>query len=154
VDGAKGESRPTTHYPLVAYVPLPPKGPLDRRRAKTDLLIGSQVALAIVLLLLVVVFVPRPNIRLTGARFEGSPCNQATSSLVVTAYFSLTNTGRSDGDLFVRFYVDGQQRRASEDFFVPAEMMVNRSLSVDVKDCSSHRYSLETCLPTQKYATC
>ncbi len=106
-----------------------------------------------VLLLLVVVFVPRPNIRLTAARFEGSPCNQVTSSFVVTAYFSLTNTGKSDGDVFVRLYVDGP-RRASEDFFVPAETTVNRSLSVEVADCTSHLYTVDTCLPTPKDATC
>jgi len=106
-----------------------------------------------VLLLLVVVFVPRPNIRLTAAGFETSPCNQTTSSLVVTAYLTLANTGKSEGDIFVRLYVDGP-RRASEDFFVPAETTVNRSLSVEVADCTSHLYTVDTCLPTPKDATC
>jgi len=50
-------------------------------------------------------------------------------------------------------YVDGP-RRASEDFFVPAETTVNRSLSVEVADCTSHLYTVDTCLPTPKYATC
>jgi len=140
-------------YPLVVRMPAPERGPRDRERARTDLLIGSQVALAIVLLLLVVIYVPRPNIRLTAARFEASPCNQGTSSFVVTAYVSLANTGRSDGDIFVRLYVDGP-RRAAEDFFVPAETAINRSLSVDVTNCASHQYSVDTCLPPAKYATC
>ena len=144
---------PSTYYPLAAWMPRPEKGPRDRDRARTDLIIGSQVAVAIVLLLLVVLYVPRPNIRLTAARFETSPCNQTTSSLVVTAYLSLANTGKSDGDIFVRLYVDGP-RRASEDFFVPAETAVNRSLSVEVPGCTSHRYSVDTCIPTAKYGTC
>src|SRR5437667_11943433 len=122
---------PSTYYPLAAWMPRPEKGPRDRDRARTDLIIGSQVAVAIVLLLLVVLYVPRPNIRLTVARFETSPCNQTTSSLVVTAYLSLANTGQSDGDIFVRLYVDGP-RRPSEAFFVASEPLVNRCLNFDV----------------------
>src|SRR2546421_13050871 len=110
---------PSTYYPLVARMPMPERGPRDRDRARTDLIIGSQVAVAILLLLLVVLYVPRPNIRLTAARFETSPCNQTTSSLVVTAYLSLANTGRSAGGGFFRLYVRGL-RPAAEDFFCVA----------------------------------
>ena len=150
--GASSNGAPI-RYPLVARMPAPERGPRDRERARTDLFVGLQVAVALLLLLLVVVYVPRPNIRLTAARFEASPCNQGTSSLVVTAYVSLTNTGRSDGDIFVRLYVDGP-RRASEDFFVPAETTVNRSLNVEVTDCASHHYSVDTCFPRSRSEIC
>src|SRR2546422_3216041 len=132
---------PSTYYPLVARMPRPDRGPRDRDRARTDLIIGSQVALAIVLLLLVVLYVPRPNIRLTAARFETSPCNQTTSSLVVTAYLSLANTGRSAGDVFVRLYVDGR-RWGAEDFFVSAGTAVYRSFNLEGPRRYSHPYSV------------
>ena len=111
------------------------------------------VSLAIVLLVLVVIFVPRPNIRLTNVRYETGSCDPVTSSVVATAYVTLTNTGGADGDVFVRFYVDGQ-RRETGDFLVPARASVERSLSVVITDCASHHYSVDTCLAAAESPAC
>src|SRR2546427_1420369 len=128
---------PSTYSPLVARMPRPERGPRDRDRARTDLIIGSQVAVAIVLLLLVVLYVPRPNIRLTAARFETSPCNQTTSSLVVTAYLSLANTGRSAGDVFVCLFFDGPPPGSGGFFFSPGNAGYS-SLILEVPRRPSH----------------
>jgi hypothetical protein len=141
-----------SQYAVTARVPVVEMGHLDRKKAKIDFIIASQVVLAIVLLLLVVIFVPRPNIRLTNTRFETSVCNQATSTFVVTAYVSLMNGGGADGDIFVRFYVDGQ-RKGTEEIFVPAHATIDRSMSVALMDCSAHHYTVDTCVPTASHLT-
>jgi hypothetical protein len=110
-----------------------------------------QLAVAIVLLLLVATLISWPDIRLTNARFDASSC--AGSGFVVTAFVTLLNSGALDGDVYVRFYVD-EQRRASREVFVSAMTSVQRALSVEITDCSLHRYSVDTCLPSGKRMTC
>jgi len=127
--------------------------PIDRQSAKTDLFIAAQVALAIVLLVLVVIFVPQPGIRLTNARFVASPCNQVAMTFVVTADFSLTNSGAAGGDIFVRIYVD-HEYRAIQDYFVVAKSSIDQSMSVEVAGCVPHSYAVDTCLPRLRIATC
>jgi hypothetical protein len=139
----------TPNYPFVPNASRPSRGPLNRKRAKTDLIIALQVVLAIVLLLLVVILVPRPNVRLTSVRIETSACDPLTSTSVVTAYVTLTNSGQVDGEVFVRVWVDSQIR-VSQGFGVAARTSANRTLSVPIMDCSSHTYWVDTLVATTR----
>jgi hypothetical protein len=111
------------------------------------------VVLAIVALLLVVIFVPRPNIRLTSVRYQTSSCDPVTSSVLATAYVTFSNTGTVDGYIFARFYVDGE-RRATSGFFVAAQATVEGTLAATIMGCLSHHYSLDTCYPSAESTTC
>src|SRR5438128_12489347 len=104
------------------------------------------VVLAIVLLLLVVIFVPRPNVRLTNARYQTSPCDPVTSTVIATAYVTFTNSGMLDGYIIARFYVDGE-RRTTSGFPVAAQLTVEETLVATIQGCSYHRYRLDTCVP-------
>ena len=105
------------------------------------------VVLAIVLLLLVVIFVPRPNVRLTNVRYQTSSCDPVTSSVIATGYVTFANTGTVDGYIVARFYVDGE-RRTTTGFPVAAQSTVEGTMAATVQGCSSHRYSLDTCFPS------
>ena len=120
---------------------------------RSDSWTALTVVLAIVLLFLVVIFVPRPNIRLTNVRYETSSCDQATSSVVATAYVTLTNGGKADGYIVVRFHVDNVQR-ATGSFYVSADATVDGSLMATITGCYAHRYGVETCYPAGESATC
>ena len=110
------------------------------------------VVLAIMALLLVVIFVPRPNVRLTNVRYQTSSCDPVTSSIVATAYATFTNTGAVDGYIVARFYVDGA-RRATSGFVVAAQATVEGTLAAQIMGCLSHHYSLDTCFPGES-GTC
>jgi len=105
------------------------------------------VVLAIVLLLLVVIFVPRPHLRLTNVRYQTSSSDQVTSTVIATAYVTFTNSGMLDGYIIARFYVDGE-RRTTSGFPVAAQSTVEGTLVATIQGCSSHRYSLDTCFPS------
>ncbi|HYT17146.1 MAG TPA: hypothetical protein VEO18_02730 [Thermoplasmata archaeon] len=104
------------------------------------------VVLAILALLLVVIFVPRPDIRLTDVRYTTSSCDPVPSSVLATAYVTFTNAGIVDGYIVARFYVDGE-RRATSVFLVAAKATVTGSLVATIMGCLSHHYSLDTCYP-------
>jgi len=91
------------------------------------------VVLAIVLLLLVVIFVPRPNVRLTDVRYQTSSCDPVTSTVIATAYVTFTNSGMLDGYIIARFYVDGE-RRATSGFPVAAQSTVEGTLVEPSRD--------------------
>jgi hypothetical protein len=122
--------------------------PWDRRRSRRDLIPALEVTLAIVVLLLVVSLFPRPSIRIVSVRFETSACDQLASSSMATAYLSLANSGTSDGIVYVLFNVDGVRSHA-EPFIVPARTTIDRSMSVTIMDCSSHRYAVDLCFPIE-----
>ncbi len=105
------------------------------------------IVLAIIALVLVVIFVPRPNIRLTSVRYETSSCDPVTSSVLATAHVTLINTGVVDGYIVARFYVDGG-RRATSAFFVAARATVSGTLEATIMGCVSHQYSIDTCYPS------
>jgi len=111
------------------------------------------IVLAIMALLLVVIFVPRPNIRLTNVRYETSSCDPVTSSVLATAYVTFANSGTVDGYIIARFYVDGE-RRATRGFFVAAQATVQGTLEAAIVGCLSHHYSLDTCYPSGESTTC
>jgi len=111
------------------------------------------VVLAIVLLLLVVIFVPRPNVRLTNVRYQTSSCDPVTSSVIATAYVTFTNTGTVDGYIVARFYVDGE-RRATSGFVVAVQATVEGTLVATILGCVAHHYSLDTCFPSGESMTC
>jgi hypothetical protein len=111
------------------------------------------VVIAILALLLVVVFVPRPNVRLTNVRYQTSSCDPVTSSVIATAYVTLTNIGTVGGYIVARFYVDGE-RRATSGFVVAAQATVEGTLVATILGCLSHHYSLDTCFPSGESTTC
>jgi len=111
------------------------------------------IVLAIMALLLVVIFVPRPNIRLTNVRYETSSCDPVTSSVLATAYVTFANSGTVDGYIIARFYVDGE-RRATSGFFVAAQATVQGTLEAAIMGCLAHHYSLDTCYPSGESTTC
>lgn len=111
------------------------------------------VLLAIMLLLLMVIFVPRSNVRLTDVGYETSSCNPVTSSVLATAYVTLTNTGEADGHIVVRFYVDGE-RRATSGFYVARQATVAGTLTATIAGCFPHRYTVDTCYLTGESTTC
>jgi len=111
------------------------------------------VVLAMFLLLLVVIFVPRANIRLTDVRYQTSSCDPVTSSVVATASVTLTNNGGADSYIMVRFYVDGE-RRATSCFYVAAQSAVHGTLTATISGCVFHRYRIDTCFPPSEMSTC
>jgi len=105
------------------------------------------VVLAIVLLLLIVIFVPRPNVHLTNVRYQTSTCDPFTWTVIATAYVTFTNSGMLEGYIIARLYVDGE-RRATSGFLVAAQSTIEGTLVATIQGCSSHRYSLDTCFPS------
>ncbi|HYT00062.1 MAG TPA: hypothetical protein VEO20_05290 [Thermoplasmata archaeon] len=104
------------------------------------------VVLAIVLVVVAAILVPQPRIRLTGVRYQTTPCDLATTTFVATAIVTLTNEGAGDGAIIVRFYADGQMR-AMGNFFVPGHRTLERALDAMIGDCAYHRYSVDTLIP-------
>jgi hypothetical protein len=131
----------------VGWAPVLGTIPRDRRKGRGDLILVVEVAAAIFLLLLVAIFVPRPAIAVVKARFETGPCDPAVTSFVARAIVTLANSGGVDGDVWVRFYVDGVQR-AAQPTLVPAHSTLDRMLSVTIGDCSTHRYSVDILIPS------
>ena len=111
------------------------------------------VVLAMVLLLLVVIFVPRANIRLTDVQYQTSSCDPVTSSVVAIASVTLTNTGGAAGYIVVHFYVDGQGR-ATSGFYVAAQSAVHGTLTATISGCVYHNYRIDTCYPQSESSTC
>lgn len=106
-----------------------------------------------VLLLLVVIFVPRPEIRIADATFDALSCDPASGNYVAMVHVTLVNTGGVDGDVWVRFHVD-TERRATMDVFVSARSSAAATLNATITGCSYHQYSVDTCIPTGKSMTC
>src|SRR2546427_13030934 len=111
------------------------------------------IVLAIMALILVVIFVPRQNIRLTNVRYETSSFDPVTSSVLATAFVTFANSGTVDCYIFARFYVDGE-RRATSGFFVAAHATVQGTLAAAIMGCLAHHYSLDTCYPSAESTTC
>ena len=120
---------------------------------RSDTWTALMVVLAILALLLVVIFVPRPDIRLTDVRYTTSSCDPVPSSVLATAYVTFTNAGIVDGYIVARFYVDGE-RRATGGFVVAAEATIEEMLVATIMGCLSHHYSLDTCFPSGESTTC
>ncbi|SRR5712691_4916661 len=138
--------------PIRTYVVDPridSEGPANIR---SRFAVAMQVSVAIVLLGLVAISVPRPNILLTNAWYSATSCDPATSSSVATAHVTLLNTGSTDGDVFVRFYVDGT-RRAEEYSFVTVHSSVATTLVATLSDCFRHFFEVRTCYPLPR-GTC
>lgn len=117
----------------------------------------SRLALLFLAALLIVAgiaaFVPRPNIALRDVAFAETLCDPTTMTRSAVSRFSLSNSGDLEGFVIVRFYVDA--RRADDTaFIVPAHTSVRLEMTVALPDCSTHRYSLDTCIPSGEGATC
>ena len=90
--------------------------------------------------------VPRPHIILSDGRFSQSECDFSTLRRVVTATFTLTNTGQVDGFADVHLNVDGTSASMNE-FGVPAGGSISGELTTTLADCAAHSYSLRICFP-------
>jgi len=104
------------------------------------------VILAGALALGVFMIVPRPHIILSEGRFTQSQCELSTLRRVVTATFTLTNTGQVDGFADVHLNVDGTSASMNE-FGVPAGASIAGELTSPLADCAAHTYSLRICFP-------
>jgi len=91
-------------------------------------------------------FIPRPHIILSNGRFSLSECDPSTSSRVVSATFTLTNTGHADGFVDVHLNVDGTSASMNE-FGVQAGASTSGDLTSPLADCVAHTYSLRICVP-------
>jgi len=75
-----------------------------------------------------------------------SECDLSTLRRVVTATFTLMNTGQVDGFVDVHLNVDGTSASMNE-FGVPASASIPGELTSPLADCAAHTYSLRTCFP-------
>jgi len=107
---------------------------------------AATVILAGALALGVFILTPRPHVFLSNGRFSLSNCDLSTSSQVVRATFTLTNTGHVDGFADVHLNVDGTSATVNE-FGVQAGASIPGELTSQLPDCGSHSYSLLLCIP-------
>jgi len=125
---------------------IPPLTAPDFNRRRSERATALLVVLAIGLVVLAVIVVPLPRVRLTSARYETTACDPVTISFVARAIVTLTNEGNGDGAIVVQFYVDGLLR-AKGTYLVSAQSTIQRTLDTVIAGCSSHRYSVDTCIP-------
>ncbi len=90
--------------------------------------------------------VPRPHITLSDGRFSLSECELSTLRRVVTATFTLRNTGQVAGFADVHLNVDGTSATMNE-FGVPADASISGELASPLADCAAHTFSLRICFP-------
>jgi len=111
------------------------------------------VILAGALALGVFMFTPRPHISLSNGRFSVSDCTISISRRVVSATFTLTNTGQVDGFADVHLNVDGASASMNE-FGVPAGASIPGELTSPLADCAIHSYTLRMCVPRARGGYC
>jgi len=114
---------------------------------------AASLVLAGALALGVFMLTPRPHIVLSNGRISLSECDLSTSHRLVSATFTLANTGHVDGFADVHLNVDGASVSMNE-FGVPAGASIPGELTSQVADCGSHSYSLRICFPVQTKGYC
>ena len=119
-----------------------PKKPAS---ASDDWLALSVVA-ALVLLILLVTFLPRPAFQIDRVDYGTTPCDPASHSYQVTASMTIRNAGGVGGVASVHLLVDGHIA-ATGNYEIPAHESIVRGLSGIVADCQWHRFSVELFVP-------
>ncbi len=121
---------------------------LTRSPAFHQVLLGTAVLLAGGLMVAALLVVPRPDIRLSGARYFPAACDMLNATRIITATFLLTNRGGGTGSMEVDLYADGTQLTSDVVFEVPAKSYVPGTLAGLVHDCLDHTYSLSAFYPS------
>lgn len=121
---------------------------LTRSPAFHQILLGTAVLLAGGLMVAALLVVPRPDIRLSDARYFPASCDVSNRTRVVTATFILTNTGGGTGSMEVDLFADSTRLTSDVVFEVPARSSVPGTLAGVVHDCSDHAYSLSASYPS------
>ena len=103
---------------------------------------GGAVVLVGALMFAAAVLVPKPRIVLTDHQFFPGECDTANGTRIVTATFTLTNSGGVSGAMQVNLYADSETLSQQVIFEVPPHASVRGILSGVVHDCAAHSYSL------------
>jgi hypothetical protein len=123
--------------------PLPSReAGVPRRHARKnhDWLRWTVVA-ALVLVVLLVVFVPRPAFQIDRVDFVTTACDPTSHTYQVTASMTIRNAGGA-GVASVHLLIEGRIA-ATGHYEVPAREGIQRGLSAIVTDCQWHRFSVE-----------
>jgi len=118
---------------------------LSKKPASDDMLALSVVA-ALVLLVLLVTFLPRPAFQINQVEYGTTACDPASHSYQVTASMTIRNVGGVGGVASVHLLVDGYIA-ATGNYEISAHESIVRGLSGIVADCQWHRFSVELFVP-------
>jgi len=113
--------------------------------ASDDMLALSVVA-ALVLLILLVTFLPRPAFQIDRVEYGTTACDPASHSYQVTASMTIRNAGGVGGVASVHLLVGGHIA-ATGNYEIPAHESIVRGHSGIVGDCQWHRFSVELFVP-------
>ena len=130
---------PATLPPRDSVVPPRTTQPSLRRRPRG---MAWLVVVSILVLVLVTVFVPRPDVVLQGIGYAVPGCVGGSPPQTVAATFTLFNRGGADGWVAVTFAVD-DTGVASQEYVVLAHGTIPGSLHTSIADCASHVYALD-----------
>ena len=112
----------------------------------SDNMLALSVVAALVLLILLVTFLPRPAFRIDRVEYSTTACDPASHSYQVTASMTIRNVGGVGGVASVHLLVDGHIA-ATGNYEIPAHESIVRGLSGIVADCQWHRFSVELFVP-------
>jgi hypothetical protein len=118
---------------------------VSKKPASDDMLALSVVA-ALVLLILLVTFLPRPAFQIDRVEYGTTACDPASHSYQVTASMTIRNVGGIGGVASVHLLVDGHIS-ATGNYEILAHESILRGLSGIVADCQWHRFSVELFVP-------
>src|SRR5712691_104913 len=106
------------------------------------------VIVALGILVLVVVFLPRPLFHIDRVDFLTTACDPASHSYQVTASMTIRNAGSVGGQASVQLFVDGQILETGQ-YYVNAHETIQRGLTATIADCQWHRFAVELYIPPQ-----
>ena len=109
-------------------------------------MLALSVVAALVLLILLVTFLPRPAFQIDRVEYGTTACDPASHSYQVTASMTIRNAGGVGGVASVHLLVDGHIA-ATGNYEIPAHESIVRGLSGIVADCQWHRFSVELFVP-------
>src|SRR5437879_13064691 len=98
------------------------------------------VMAALVLLILLVTFLPRPAFRIDRVEYSTTACDPASHSYQVTASMTIRNVGGVGGVASVPLLVDGHIA-ATGNYAIPAHESIVRGLSGILADGQSARFA-------------
>jgi hypothetical protein len=128
--------------------PLPrEKTNLSKKPALTsDEILAWSVVVGLGLVVLLAAFLPRPAFHIDGVEFSTTACDPTSHSYQVTASMTIRNAGGAGGIASIHLLVDGQIAETGT-YEVQAHESIQRGMSAIVRDCQSHRFSVELFFP-------
>jgi len=106
------------------------------------------VIVALGILVLVVIFLPRPQFHIDQVEFLTTACDPASHSYQVTAAMTIRNAGSVGGQASVQLFVDGQMLETGQ-YFIGAHETIQRGLTATIADCQWHRFTVALYIPPQ-----